>query len=219
MSDLPELATHQQLIGFAMPEWMVSPIPHAFRPLIVPDTDPLAAFMPGDILMTGANDAFESIIQTGIKITLRVDENVGKRGFSKKRLADQYWFSYLEGLSKEEQHDILWSARSSLRYQLALELYRNLPDKQSPLAIVTAEEIDVFARIDRYLAISIITDIADDLTKEKKQKKKIPVIQLLDELLIEKGIDAKEMKTLIALAKKTPMFKKEEKKIKMILHL
>lgn len=211
MSPLPDLATHQQLVGFAMPEWMVSPVPRSFRPIAVPNTDPLAAVMPKDVNMIQANTAFESLIQMGITINQRADENVGKQGRSRRQLADQYWFSYLETLPRQEQNSILWAARSSPRYTITIDLYQNLPDKGNALAQAMAEEVEVFTRIDRYLALAIITDIADDLTKQKKQKKKIPPEQILAEILAQKELDAKSIKTLFALAKKTPLFEKRKK--------
>lgn len=210
MSSLPDLSGSQRLIGFAMPEWMVTPVPRAYVPIQIPDTDPLASCMPADVNFFQANIAFQTLLAKGVEIDGKAAENVGKRGLSRQQYREHYWFTYLEQLSDQELKDILWAARASSGYAMTMELYQNLPDKHSTLARMTAEDVELFTRIDRFLAISISIEIAEEVTKLKKQKKKIPPQQILEEVLMKKGIDIQTLKVLLALAKKTPLFTKHK---------
>ena len=57
----------------------------------------------------------------------------------------------------------------------------------------------------------MIIDIQSELNKLKRQKRKNPPEQILEELLQQKGMDHTHLTTLFALAKKTPLYINKKK--------
>ena len=206
---MPNLLSHQRFIGIGKPDSLLPQKTSTILPVSLAHPDPLSVFDTRtnntEAEVTENNDAFQVLMDKGLEIDEKSRQEAGKQGLSRQDYQQRFWQEYLD---QSQDQALFWKARASIRYRIMNEIYHDFIHTPGELFTLTRQAVELFQRVNIHLAGITIYEIADEVNKRKKQKNKIPPMELLAEVLAEKKLDTKSFPLLLNFAKKSPTFKK-----------
>ena len=195
----------QQFIGIGRPDSYSKPRKYTS----LPQKDILYDFTRSIGNDEEVDRAFSEILKRADDFEITAHQEMGKRGLSRQDYEELFWENYLEHLSPDQLLQS-WNARSSPRYHLMWEIHHTMRGQDSPLITFTQPVMEIFHRINGVLAINIINEIAGEVAKRKREKKKITPQVILDGVLQERNITMNQFLEVYTLATKSFLFKDQK---------